>query len=88
MEIIYDSTQYIYIYIYIAGVLLKIGLVMHFARAEELFKLGVSSVMLSSEEMDATNRVQNLDKAVCLSHSSYTLGKGMAPTTFPSAKGK
>ena len=32
--------------------------------------------------------VQNLDEAVCISHSTNTLGKGMNPTIFPSAMGK
>ena len=35
--------------------------------------------------MDTTNRVQILDKTVYLSHSAYTLVKGMKPTILPPA---
>ena len=38
--------------------------------------------------MDIVTRVQFLDKTVCISHSTNTLGKGMNPTILPSAMGK
>ena len=38
--------------------------------------------------MDATIRVQNPDKTVCISHSTKTLGKGMNPIILPPAMGK
>ena len=38
--------------------------------------------------MDLSTRVQILDKAVCISHSANTLGKGMHPATLPPAMGK
>ena len=38
--------------------------------------------------MDLTTRVQILDKAVCISHSVNTLGKGMNTTIIPPARGK
>ena len=36
--------------------------------------------------MDTTTRVQILDKTVCISHSTNTLGKGMNPIILPPAK--
>ena len=39
-------------------------------------------------EMDTATRVQILDKANCISHSSNTLGKGMNPIILPPAMGK
>ena len=36
--------------------------------------------LLSSLEMDTVTRVQILDEAVCISHSTNTIGKGMYPT--------
>ena len=38
--------------------------------------------------MDAANRVQILDRAVCISHSANTLGKDMNLTILSSAMGK
>ena len=38
--------------------------------------------------MDTANQVQALDEAVCISHNSNTLGKGMHPNIFPPAIGK
>ena len=43
---------------------------------------------LSSQEMETTTRVQILDQANCISHSTNTLGKGMNPIIFPPAMGK
>ena len=34
------------------------------------------------------NLVQTLENAVCISHSTNTLGKGMYPTILPPAMGK
>ena len=41
---------------------------------------GACSVMIITKEMDTVIRVQILDKAVYISHSTNTLGKGMNPT--------
>ena len=38
--------------------------------------------------MDTATRVQNLDKADCISHNTNTLGKGMNPIILPQAMGK
>ena len=38
--------------------------------------------------MDMATQVQILDKAVCISHSANTIGKGMHPTIFPSTMSK
>ena len=38
--------------------------------------------------MDMVTTVQILDKAVCISHSANTNGKGMNPTILPPAMGK
>ena len=38
--------------------------------------------------MDFSTRVQILDKAVCISHSANTLGKGINPYIFSPAMGK
>ena len=38
--------------------------------------------------MDTMTRVQILDKADCISHSTNTLGKGMNPIILPQAMGK
>ena len=38
--------------------------------------------------MDAIIRVQILDEAVCISHSSNILGKGMNPSIHPPVKDK
>ena len=38
--------------------------------------------------MDTTTRVQLLDEAICISHSTNTLGKSMDPTICPSAISK
>ena len=43
---------------------------------------------LSSCEVDAVTRVQNLDKAVCISLSANTLGKGMNPAILTPAISK
>ena len=43
---------------------------------------------LSSKEMDTATRVQILDQANCISHSTNTLGKGMNPIILPPAMGK
>ena len=43
---------------------------------------------LSSQEMDSATRVQILDEAGCISHSTNTLGKGMNPIILPPAMGK
>ena len=37
--------------------------------------------------MDTATQIQILDKAVCISHSANTLGKGMSPS-IPTAMGK
>ena len=34
--------------------------------------------------MDIATQVQNLDEAVCISHSANTVGKGMYPIILPS----
>ena len=39
-------------------------------------------------EMDTATRVQILDQANCISHSTNTLGKGMDPIILPPAMGK
>ena len=39
-------------------------------------------------EMDMVTQVQILDKAVCISHSANTLGKGMNPTILSPAMSK
>ena len=41
--------------------------------------------VIFSKEMDTAILVQILDKAVCISHSSNTLGKGENPTILPPA---
>ena len=38
--------------------------------------------------MDTATRVQILDEADCISHSTNTLGKGMNPIILPPAMGK
>ena len=38
--------------------------------------------------MDTATRVQNLDEADCISHSTNSLGKGMNPNILPPAMGK
>ena len=38
--------------------------------------------------MDTAIRVQIPDETDCISHSTYTLGKGMNPFTLPPAMGK
>ena len=38
--------------------------------------------------MDTATQLQILDEADCISHSAYTLGKGMNIITFPPAMGK
>ena len=38
--------------------------------------------------MDTVTQVQILDKAVCISHEAYTLGKCMNVTILPLAMGK
>ena len=38
--------------------------------------------------MDIATRVQILDEANCISHSTNTLGKGMNKIILPSAMGK
>ena len=43
---------------------------------------------LSSEEMDTTTRVQILDEADNISHSTNTLGKCINPIILPPAMGK
>ena len=43
---------------------------------------------LSSQELDTATRVQILDEADCISHSTNTLGKGMNPIILPPAMGK
>ena len=43
--------------------------------------------LLSSQEMDMATRVQILDQADCISHSTNTLGKGMNPIILPPAMG-
>ena len=40
------------------------------------------------QEMDSVTRVQNLDKAVCISHHANTFGKGMNPTIILPAMSK
>ena len=39
-------------------------------------------------EMDMAHQVQNLDKAVCISYGTDTLGKDMNPTILPPSTGK
>ena len=39
-------------------------------------------------EMDMETRVQILDEADCISHSTNTLGKGINPIILPPAMGK
>ena len=39
-------------------------------------------------EMDTVTRVQILDETDCISHSTYTLGKGIGPIILPPAIGK
>ena len=39
-------------------------------------------------EMDSATRVQILDEADCISHSTNTLGKGMNPIILPPAMDK
>ena len=43
---------------------------------------------LLSQEMDTATRVQILDEADCISHSTNTLGKGMNAVILPPAMGK
>ena len=43
---------------------------------------------LSSQDVDTTTRVQNLDGPDYISHSTNTLGKGMNPIILPPAMGK
>ena len=43
---------------------------------------------LLSLEMNMPTRVLFSDEAVCISHSAYTLGKGINPTILPPAMGK
>ena len=38
--------------------------------------------------MDTATRIQLLDKAICISHSANTPGKGINPTILPSAMDK
>ena len=38
--------------------------------------------------MDAVTQVQILDKAICISYTTNTLGKGTDPTTLPLIIGK
>ena len=38
--------------------------------------------------MDTVTRVQILDQANCISHSTNTLGKGVNPIILPPAMGK
>ena len=38
--------------------------------------------------MDMATRVQILDEADCISHSTNTLGKGMNPIIFPPVMGE
>ena len=45
-------------------------------------------VMVSSEEIDTTTRVQILDEAGCISQSANTLGKGINLTILTPATGK
>ncbi len=45
-------------------------------------------IWLSVQEMDTATRVQILDEADCISHSTNTLGKGMNPIILPPAMGK
>ena len=42
----------------------------------------------SSLDMDTATRVQILDQANCISHSTNTLRKGMNPIILPPAMGK
>ena len=44
--------------------------------------------MVIIEEMDTAMRVQTLDEADCISHSTNTLGKGINPIILPPAMGK
>ena len=46
---------------------------------------GVLGVMVIVVEMDTVTRVQILDEAYCISHSTNTLGKGMNPIILPPA---
>ena len=45
----------------------------------------IYSFKLPSLEMDTATQVQTLNKTVCISHSAYTVGKGMNPTILPPA---
>ena len=40
------------------------------------------------KDMNTATRVQILDETNCISHSTYTLGKGMNPIILPPAMGK
>ena len=44
---------------------------------------GARGVMVM--EMDTETRVRILDETGCISHSTYTLGKGMNPIILPPA---
>ena len=45
-------------------------------------------ISLSEEEMDLNIKVQNLNRAVCISYSANTLWKGMNQTILPTVTGK
>ena len=50
--------------------------------------LGVRGVMVIVIGKDTATRVQILDQANCISHSTNTFGKGMNPIILPQAMGK
>ena len=50
--------------------------------------ISIEAYWLSPLEMDTATRVQILDEADCISHSTNTLGKGMNLIILSSAMGK
>ena len=43
------------------------------------FAMNIIYIFLQEEEIEPAPRVEILDRAVCVSHSTYGIGKGMNP---------
>ena len=60
-----------------------------FTESRSMIKFeGAGGVMVIVVGNGPTTRVQILDEADCISHSTNTLGKGMNPIILPPAMGK
>ena len=83
------NTRYIYIYILYIGcysyvVYIYIYIYREREREREVFVVQ----RLLSEDLDTVTQIQILHEAVNISHSAYTLRKGMNPIILPQAMGR